>query len=145
MAVMGRQALSNQEAAMRKFLLTGALLALSTAAWAEPPGVGERMVASKAIICDTKEQVMDIYSASKQDDGKAIIAKYREYNATIDKAGEPTCNIQGIFGAPVKSVEDLGVSHEGSVHGWLIELLGSQGATGWALYGEQVKWPGVEV
>jgi len=144
MAVAGRQALSKQEAAVRKLLLTGALLALSTAAWADPPNVGERMVARNAIICDTREQVMDLYAASKQDDGKAIIAKYREYNATIDKAGEPTCNIQAILGAPVKSVEDLGVSH-GSVHGWLVELLGSEGVTGWALYGEQVKLPGVEV
>jgi hypothetical protein len=129
---------------MRRIVLAGILCTLSTAAWADPPNVGERMVASNAIICDTRDQVMDLYTASKQDDGKGIITKYHEYNALIDKAGEPTCNIQAVLGAPVKSVEDLGVSH-GSVHGWLVELQGAQGVTGWALYGEQVQLPGVEV
>jgi hypothetical protein len=124
---------------MRGILLTGAFCALSTAAWAEPPNVGDRMIAAKALICDTKDQVMDLYAAAKTDGGKGVVPKYLQYNGLIDKAGEPTCNMQPIIGSPVKSVEDLGVSRAysgNSVHGWLIEITGADGASGWVLYGE---------
>ena len=125
---------------MRGILLTGALCALSTAAWADPPQVGQRMMAEQVIVCDTKEQAMALYEAAKTDGGKGFAIKYRELNELVDKAGEPSCNAQPIMGSAVRSVEDVGkaVSASGrTVHGWLIEIVGNEGASGWVLYGEQ--------
>ena len=124
---------------MRGILLAGALCALSTAAWADPPSIGDKMMADSAILCDAKEQVVDLYDAAKTHGGRGVAAKYQEYNRLIDKAGEPTCNVQPILGSPVRSVEDLGkaVGPSGrTVHGWLVEIAGPDGVTGWVLYGE---------
>lgn len=125
---------------MRGILLTGALCALSTAAWANPPDVGQRMTAEQVFVCDTHEQVKALYDAAKADGGRGVAAKYREYNALIDKAGEPACNVQPVMGSSVRSVEDVGqaVSQGGhTVHGWLIEIVSSDGASGWVLYSEK--------
>ena len=125
---------------MRGILLAGALCALSTAALADPQRVGQRVMAQSIIVCDTREQVKALYDAAKNQGGKGFAVKYRELNELIDKAGEPTCTVQPINGSAVKSVEDVGkaVSASGrTVHGWLLEILGSNGASGWALYGER--------
>jgi|SRR5579883_1255775 hypothetical protein len=125
---------------MRGILLAGALCALSTAALADPPKVGQRMIAQSVIVCDTRDQVKALYEAAKTAGGKGFAVKYRELNELVDKAGEPTCNVQPILGSAVKSVEDVGkaISASGrTVHGWLIEIAGAAGASGWVLYGER--------
>ncbi len=125
---------------MRGILLAGALCALSTAALADPPKVGQRMIAQSVIVCDTRDQVKALYEAAKTEGGKGLAVKYRELNERVDKAGEPTCDIQPIMGSAVKTVEDAGkaVSASGrTVHGWLIEVVGAAGASGWVLYGER--------
>lgn len=125
---------------MRGILLTGALCALSTAAWADPPDVGQKMMAERVFVCDTREQVKALYEAAKTDGGKSFAVKYRELNELLDKAGEPTCNVQAVTGSAVRSVEDVGkaVSPSGrTVHGWLIEIISSDGASGWVLYSER--------
>ena len=125
---------------MRGILLAGAWCALSTAAWADPPQVGQRMMAEKVFVCDTHEQVKALYDAAKVDGGRGVAAKYSEYNALIDKDGEPTCNVQPVMGSSVRSVEDVGkaVSRDGhTVHGWLIEIVTAAGASCWILYGER--------
>jgi hypothetical protein len=130
------------EALMRGIFLATALYALSTAALAQPPAVGEQMRASVAIVCDTKEQVMDLYSGTKVDNGKGIAPVYLKYQQLKNKEGEPTCNMQPVLGPTVKSIEDLGDSHGYSgntIHGWLVELAGENGVTGFALYGEETQ------
>jgi hypothetical protein len=125
---------------MRGILLTGALCALSTAAWADPPLVGQKMMIEQVFVCDTHEQVKALYDAAKADGGRGVAAKYHEYNELIDKAGEPTCNVQPVMGSSVRSVEDVGkaVSPGGhTVHGWLIEIVSADGSRGWVLYGER--------
>jgi hypothetical protein len=126
---------------MRGFILTAAICALSTAALADPQ-VGHRLVAPSAIVCDTRDQVMDLFNGTKIDDGKGIIPKYLQYNEKKDDQGEPTCNLQPIVGPPIKSVQDLGDTKTYSgdvVHGWLIEIIGDGGKSGWVLYGEEHK------
>jgi hypothetical protein len=129
---------------MRGIILAGITCALPNAAWADPPQAGQLLITSSAMICDTKEQVMELYFATKTDGGKDIIPKYLEYNGLLDEAGEPTCNRQPVLGSPVKSVEDLGMSeYSGNgVHGWLIEITGQDGASAWVLYGEDAKKAG---
>jgi hypothetical protein len=130
------------EASMRGMILAAALCALSTAALAEPPAAGEKMMASNAIVCDTKQQVLDLYSGTKVDNGKGIIPIYLKYQQMKNKEGEPTCNMQPVVGPLIKSVQDLGESHGyngNTVHGWLVELSGEGGVVGWALYGEETK------
>ena len=110
---------------MRGLLLATALFALSTTAFAGPPGVGDKMVARSAIICDTKEQALDVFAGSKVDGGKGIDPIYQKYRQMIDPDGEPTCNMQPVAGLVVRSVDDLGESHDAGgdvVHGWLIEI-----------------------
>ena len=125
---------------MRGILLAGALCALSTAALADPPKVGQRMMAQNVIVCDTRAQVKALYDAAKIEGGKGFAVKYRELNELIDKAGEPTCNVQPIVGSAVRSVEDVGkaVSASGrTIHGWLVEIISGQGVSGWVLYGDR--------
>jgi hypothetical protein len=126
---------------MRSIILAGSMCMLSTLAWAQAPKVGDRMVVANVIVCDTKAQVLDLYAGTKTDGGKGIIPKYLEYNETRDKAGEPTCNMQAVVGAAIKSVQDLGISNGFSgntVRGWLVEVEGDKGASGWVLYGEEI-------
>ena len=136
---------------MRGIILTTTVLCtLSTTGFAAPPPAGQRMLATSAIVCDTKDQALELFSGSKTDDGKGILPIYDKYRRTINKDGEPACNMQPIAGPTVRSVEDLGPSHGSngdSVHGWLIELSGENGAAGWALYGELVKSaePGLDI
>ena len=127
---------------MRGMILATALCALSTAAVAQMPTVGERMVVNTAIVCDTREQVMDLFGGTKVDDGKGIVGVYLKYQAMKNSAGEPSCNIQPIEGPVVKTIEDLGETKGSSgnpVHTWLVELSGESGTIGFALYGEQIK------
>ena len=127
---------------MRGMFLATAFCALSTAASAQPPAAGEKMMASNVIVCDTKDQVMDLYSGTKVDDGKGIVPIYHKYQAMKNEDGEPACNMQPVVGPLVKSIEDLGESQGYSgnmVHGWLIELSGDNGVVGWALYGEETQ------
>ena len=127
---------------MRGMILATALCALSTVAQAAPPTTGEKMLVSNAIVCDTKAQVLDLFNGSRQEEGKGIVPIYQKYKDTLNSQGEPTCNIQPVIGPLVKSVEDLGESHGANgdtIHGWLIELSGEAGVSGWALYGEHVK------
>jgi hypothetical protein len=126
---------------MCRMFLAMALCGLSTAVIAQPPTIGERMLASKAIVCDAKEQVLDLFTGSKVDDGKGITAVYQKYRLMKNKNGEPTCNIEPVLGPMVKSIEDLGESYDGdgtAAHAWLIELAGENGAAStWVLYGEK--------
>jgi hypothetical protein len=127
---------------MRGMILAGTFCVLSTIAFADPPKVGETMKAESSILCDTKQQVLDLYAGTKVDNGKGIVPIYLKYRQMIDKDGEPTCNMQPIVGPTVKSIEDLGESHGyigNTVHGWLIEITGENGHAGWALYGEEIK------
>jgi hypothetical protein len=126
---------------MREKILTAMLCAVSTVAWADPPKVGEAMTAHSSILCDTKQQILDLYAGTKVDNGKGIGPIYLKYRQMIDKDGEPTCNLQPIMGPRVKSIEDLGPSRGyigNNVHGWLIEIIGENGQSGWALYGEEL-------
>jgi len=119
--------------ARRGILLAGIACVISSAALADSPVAGQLFVASSAIVCDTKEQVAELYSATKSDGVKGILEKYREYNGVRDKAGEPICNMQPILGSPIKSVEDLGTSNGFSdyttVHGWLVEITGTDSSS----------------
>lgn len=127
---------------MRGIILATAFCALSTASMAAPPTAGQRMLADRAIVCDTKDQVLDLFSGSKVDEGKGIVPIYQKYQQMKNREGEPTCNMQPVMGPLVKSVQDLGESHGANgdtIHGWLIELSGDSGITGWALYGELVE------
>jgi hypothetical protein len=138
------------EALMRGMILVTALCALSTMACAEPFKVGEPIVANKSIICDTKEQVMDIFSGSKVDGGRGIQPIYHKYRDMSNDKGEPVCAIQAVAGPVVKSIQDLGETHgfDGdTVHGWLVEVTGQAGQTGWVLFGELVKSapPGLDI
>jgi hypothetical protein len=117
------------------------LLLLPSAALASPPMVGGQAVVAAAIVCDTKEQIIELYQGTKVDDGKGIAPIYSKYRQMINKQGEPACNIQPLMGPVVKSVADLGVSNGyagGVVHAWMVEIEGSNDASGWALYGEQL-------
>ena len=135
---------------MREMILVAALCALPTAALAGPPPIGGEMIATSAIVCDTKDQVLDLFTASKQDDGKGILPVYQKYSRTIDKKGQPTCAIQPVVGPTVKSVGNLGKSHDpigNTINGWVVEISTQDGHSDWALYGELVKIapPGLDI
>jgi hypothetical protein len=138
------------EALMRGMLLATALCALSIAAYAQPFQVGQPIMANKSIICDTKEQVLDIFSGSKVNEGKGIEAIFLKYRDLKNDQGEPACSMQAIAGPIVKSIQDLGQTHGYSgntVHGWLYEVIGQHGQTGWVLFGEEtsVAIPGTDI
>src|SRR5579872_1784906 len=127
---------------MRGIVLTTALCALSTVAYAEPFKVGDPIMAAKSIICDTKEQVMEIFAGSKVDEGRGIEPVYLKYRQMKNGQGEPVCALQAVAGPTVKSIDDLGETHGfagNTVRGWLIEIAGLGGQTGWVLFGEETK------
>jgi hypothetical protein len=138
------------EALMREMILATALCALSTAAYAEPFKVGEPIVATKSIICDTKEQILDIFSGSKVDGGRGILPIYHKYRDMSNGKSEPAFAMQSVAGPVVKSIQDLGETngYDGdTVHGWLVEVTGQAGQIGWVLFGELVKSapPGLDI
>jgi hypothetical protein len=115
-----------------------ALLIFASSAHAEPI-VGVPFSATALIVCDDKSQVQELFDGSKQDDGKGLIEVYNKWHDVVDAEHEPTCNLQPLAGAMIKSVEDVGVTQTPNakyVHTWLIELGRRGGATDWALYGE---------
>lgn len=116
-----------------------AALIYAGSARADTPVTGQPFSTPNGILCDEKSQIDDLIAGSKEDNGRGIIPRYKRWNETVDKAGEPTCMIQPIIQANVKSVEDIGETQgfDGSkVHGWIVEISGVDGAAGWLLYGE---------
>lgn len=137
---------------MRKQLLIGAAMVTCTAvlicvgsARAEEPVAGRPFSTPNGILCDERSQISEILEGAKVDNGKGIIPVFKKWNEILDKAGEPTCMIQPIIKAVVKSVEDIGESQgfDGTkVHGWVVEISGTDGETGYLLYGEAL--PGTD-
>jgi hypothetical protein len=124
---------------------TFTILCFWCSAHAETPQAGQPFSTPNGILCDERVQIDDLLAGAKEDDGKGIIPRYKKWNALIDKQGEPTCLIQPIINANVKSVEDIGETKgfDGAqVHGWVIEISGTDGETGFLLYGEVV--PGTD-
>jgi hypothetical protein len=117
---------------------TAALLIFAGAAHAEPV-VGAPFFTTSSIICDDKSQVQELFDGSKKDNGKGLIEVYVKWHGVVDVRHEPTCNLQPLAGAIIKSVEDMGITQtpdEQTVRTWFVELGGTDGVTGWALYGE---------
>lgn len=134
---------------LRKILLGGAMvigtIALVYAGSARAaPTVGQPFSTPNAILCDDKSQIEDLIAGSKEGNGAGLIPRYLKWKATQDAAGEPTCNIQPLQNAIVKSVEDIGetLSPSGEkLHGYVVEITGTDDVSGWVLFGVKEAAP----
>lgn len=131
---------------LKASLMIGATLALiwSGNARAATPVMGQPFSTPNAILCDEKSQIEDLIAGSKEANGAGLIPRYLKWKATQDPAGEPTCNIQPLQNVTVKSVEDIGdvLSPSGEkLHGYVVELSGTDGVSGWVLFGVKEATP----
>lgn len=123
------------------FLLFVGAMVGAVGAHAEPPKAGGKLITDGSIVCDTKEQAMSLFKASKSGVKDEMVDLYNSLHDLKDDAGEPTCNLQPILGAIVASVEELGMTKNAigqPTKAWLVELRGADDASGWALFGEVV-------
>lgn len=126
-------------------LMIALVLALMWASNARAaPVVGQPFSTPNAILCDEKSQIEDLIAGSKEANGAGLIPRYLKWKATQDAAGEPTCNIQPLQNALVKSVEDIGetLSPSGEkLHGYVVEITGTDDVSGWVLFGVKEATP----
>jgi hypothetical protein len=98
------------------------------------PPIGVPMFAERALICDTKEQLVAIDAAG---DANAQRAKYRELHALRDKDNEPSCNIQMVYGPQIVAEEWL--STRDGMDYFALKVQGSDGQTGWVAAGYKTE------
>lgn len=123
------------------------LLIYANSAKAAVPKMGEPFSTPNAILCDERSQIKDLIAGSKEDNGAGLIPRYLKWKGTQDAAGEPTCNIQPLQNANVKSVEDIGqtLSPSGEkLHGYVVEITGTDDVSGWVLFGVKEAAPSGE-
>jgi len=80
--------------------------------------------ANPYIICDSKEQIKEIADAGR-DDGMKLVAKFKEFNTTLDSKNEPTCVYAPPQGIVAGESEDMGDSTAQSgqrVHAWAVHI-----------------------
>lgn len=131
---------------LKAALMIGATAALVYAgsARAATPVMGQPFSTPNAILCDEKSQIEDLVAGSKEANGAGLIPRYLKWKATQDSAGEPTCNIQPLQNATVKSIEDIGnmLSPSGEkLHGYVVEISGTDDVSGWVLFGVKEATP----
>src|ERR1700686_3537029 len=100
-----------------------------------PPKGWMGSFANPYIICDSKEQIKEIADAGR-DDGMKLVAKFKEFNTTLDSKNNPTC----VYAPPQRIVagesEDMGDATAQSgikVHSWSLHI-GNAAGEGFMLY-----------
>lgn len=128
---------------MRHLTLVSLVGLLICADWAHAePIAGLPFSTPASIVCDDRSQIQELFEASRRDNGTGVVEVYNKWHGVIDARQEPTCNLQPLIRAMIKSVEDKGMTRTPdaqNVHAWFVELGGADGATGWALYGEVLQ------
>jgi hypothetical protein len=125
---------------MRRFLLTAALLALTSPVAAGPPPEGWQGPLTRAsILCDTAEQLVSIFDAFEAGPDEAK-SRYVELFTLRNARNEPTCAVTAIRHMTAGESSELGlIEIDGSrFRGWAVHVRNRSGS-GYYLYLESER------
>jgi hypothetical protein len=101
----------------------------------DPPSPGQVIRVPENVLCDEKQQVVDIGKAGHSS-FQGLVAKYQEYAAAKDAKGEPVCAYQSVQSARAVEVEQIGVAWGGNGEQFMtyaVRIAGDDGNELWLL------------